>query len=415
MPDPVHGVDPAIKALSGVIAGAADARIKRIVAKVDAMAARGQADALIAPLRTRLGELRPTRPLRFARLLFLPLDPLIVPAARWNATSFLIPRTAIMPMAQVVETALAERAEAIKSAIRTRTTDDTDLISIIGKAFWPEAGAIMASAETSVLWQQTGLDQAVFDTLKRRIGAMLRQAPAMDSLCTEAAQGLVPPSRDAIEAMVRPILSAAPDALPMLATLLLTRLPQTAGVLYAIESGSAAAAIKAATDQAADHLLGQLGGEGESLIAANSLADCGAAAGRVLALLDELDRDDAPAARRKQVRLLRQRLDGDCKARFVAGMTMDLLAPMQTLPDQPSAAEVMKLEAAARGLRVLEAKGRPLGSGPAYDKMLTQAADAMREAPDDGGLALTDRVRLLEILAGSDAAMDLLDCGGRPG
>ena len=64
---------------------------------VDAMPNRGAADQLIAPLRARLAHLRPPRPLRFARLLFLPLDPLIVPAARWRAAQPAIPRTVIPP------------------------------------------------------------------------------------------------------------------------------------------------------------------------------------------------------------------------------------------------------------------------------------------------------------------------------
>ncbi len=67
-----------IRAVTREVAGADDARVMRIVATVDAMSARGPADELIVPVRHRLAALRPPRPLRFARLLFYPLDPLIV-------------------------------------------------------------------------------------------------------------------------------------------------------------------------------------------------------------------------------------------------------------------------------------------------------------------------------------------------
>jgi hypothetical protein len=94
--------DPAVRALTGEIAGAGDHQIMRIVAMVDAMTSRGVADAVIAPLRHRLTRLRPPRPLRFGRLMFHPLDPLIVPAAHWRPGRQAIPRTALMAMAEHV-------------------------------------------------------------------------------------------------------------------------------------------------------------------------------------------------------------------------------------------------------------------------------------------------------------------------
>src|SRR5689334_24255463 len=84
-----------IREVARGLASARDEQIMQVVAMVDAMPNRGPADQLIAPLRPRLARLRPPRPLRFARLLFLPLDPLIVPAARWRAEQPTIPRTVI--------------------------------------------------------------------------------------------------------------------------------------------------------------------------------------------------------------------------------------------------------------------------------------------------------------------------------
>ena len=48
----------------------------------------------------------------------------------------------------------------------------------------------------------------------------------------------------------------------MLAALLLIRLPQAAHLLYEMKAGTASEALRAATDQAADLLLDQLGKDG---------------------------------------------------------------------------------------------------------------------------------------------------------
>ncbi|WP_158922644.1 hypothetical protein [Acidisphaera sp. S103] len=81
---PVVARPPEIQALARTVRDAEDPRIVRVVAIVDAMINRGPIDQLIAPIRPRLVRLRPPRPLRFARLLFHPLDRLFVPAARWR-------------------------------------------------------------------------------------------------------------------------------------------------------------------------------------------------------------------------------------------------------------------------------------------------------------------------------------------
>ena len=72
-----RSLNPAIREASRGLVEARDDQVAQIVAMVDAMPDRGAADHLIAPLRARLARTRPPRPLRFARLLFLPLDPLL--------------------------------------------------------------------------------------------------------------------------------------------------------------------------------------------------------------------------------------------------------------------------------------------------------------------------------------------------
>ena len=63
---------------------AANEQLAQVLALVDAMPARGAADALIAPLRARLASIAPARPLSITRLLFRPLDPVITTGPRWK-------------------------------------------------------------------------------------------------------------------------------------------------------------------------------------------------------------------------------------------------------------------------------------------------------------------------------------------
>ncbi len=81
-----------ITAVRQHLAEAADRQLIEVVALIDAMADRGGADALVAPVRARLQRLNPRRPLRFSRLLFLPLDPVIVAGPEWRRDAIGIPR-----------------------------------------------------------------------------------------------------------------------------------------------------------------------------------------------------------------------------------------------------------------------------------------------------------------------------------
>jgi hypothetical protein len=66
------------------------------------------------------------------------------------------------------------------------------------------------------------------------------------------------------------------------------------------------------------------------------------------------------------------------------------------------------LEAAARGLRRFEGAARQIGSAEQYDQQLQRAAEALRPKPEEDAVARVSRIRLVEILRGSDAAVAML-------
>jgi hypothetical protein len=57
---------------------------------------------------------------------------------------------------------------------------------------------------------------------------------------------------------------------------------------------------------------------------------------------------------------------------------------------------------------VLEAEARAIGGAATYDRLLTNAAAQIDTDPMRAILSLADRMRLVEILAGPDAAFLLL-------
>jgi len=406
---PVQSHDAEIRALIKPIVAAPDPKIKRIVATVDALTQRGPVDLLIDPVRQRLARIRPPRPLRFGRLMFYPLDLLILPAARWTQGQQAIPRTALMPMVHHVSLAMGTEAAAVKAEIAHRTTADVALISRLGQSLWPAAAAILADSGIPKGWASTQLGEATYRPLADAVAALLAEAATLDQLRAEAATGSLPPRPDVVEAILGRVARANKSALPMMIAMLLDCLPLAAALLPAAKKGPEAAALHAAMDEATDLLLQQLDQENitDMRIATGTLAEAGAAVGGIAALLKNLDKAGAKPQRREQIRAVRQRLDADCKARFAWGLQDELLAPLQD-PGIAGSIDIPALEVAARGLRVLETEGRLVGSGAAYDRLLAGAAETIKGNAVLDRLSQVDQIRLVEILCGPEAALAML-------
>src|SRR6185437_10903894 len=402
--------EPKIRDISRSLAEAEDLKMIQAVALVDAMPERGAADALIAPLRPRLARLRPPRPLNFARLLFMPLDPLIVPATRWRIAEPSIPRTILLCFAATVRAALGPSVQRIDTLISGRATRHTEVVAQAGAILWPAAATILMSTPKPVGWEDTGLNIALFPTLARRAGALLEQTSALDTLVAGAAAGVAQPGVEPVLAMLSAIAGRTPDALPMMVALILGRLPQASSVLGRAASSMGRlgeATMRLAGNQASEVLLAQMETPGgmEAMIAGSLVTEAGAAVRRVASLLRALDDDAGTSARRDRLRAIQRRLDATCRASFATSLSDDLLRPLQILAQGQGAGSTTHLEAAARGLRELETEARSLGGSATYDEFLREAASEV-----SAGVALSPvrRARLMEILTGTDAAVALL-------
>jgi len=405
----------ALRALTRTLAAARDEQIMRVVAMVDGLEQRGAADGLIAPLRPRLAELHPSRPLRFARLLFLPLDPLIVPAGRWRAGSATVPRTALAPLAEAVHAALGPVAETIEAAIARHSLGDKDAVAMNGETLWPLAGAILAAAPALPGWQATGLPAASAQSLAHGVGAVLLAVVALRGLVAQAEIG-VTLEPEPVQAILAEVAAAGNEPLAMAVAVLLAWLPEAAALLprgASVLGPDGPTLMRLAAARASEVLLDRLEVKGgaEAVLATGSVGETGAEVRRITTLLDALD-EAGPPERRRRLAAIRGRLEQSCRSRFASGLAAGVAAPLQATGGGPTVEVLAGVEATARGLRQLEGAARRLGGGALYDSMLRDTAAAVWASPADGALGVADKVRLVEILAGSDEADALLAKSG---
>ena len=400
-----------------------DSQIARVVAMVDALPSRGVADKLIAPLRPRLAQLRPDRPLQFERLLFLPLDLLIVAPQDWSPGSPTVPRTLLAPVGEVVRVVLGDLAREIEAEILGRTTADRTIVDRVGARLWPAAAQVIAAADdTPGAWSKYGISRALQRTVTRPMAAVLEQATAIQALVVSAERG-EPVGGPALLTILDRGARHGADAWGMMLALMLCRLPRADEALRVIAIKGISAATRVAAEEAIDAVLNGIereGGEGGTLDTA-ALSDAGAELTRIVGLLDGLDAEGSGIAvltgndrgeRHSRIAGIRRRLDATCRSRFQAGLAGELIAPMLSLPPDAGSAEILKLEGTARELRRLEMCGRRLGSQDSYSRMLQATAVEIRAIRGNGALTLADRVRMVEILAGPDEALAMLVAGG---
>ncbi len=414
----VRGVDrKTLRDLNIELNHARDSQIGRVVAMVDALPHRGEADRLIAPLRPRLAQLRLARPLRFCRLLFTPFDPVIVAGPKWRPGSPTIPRTALEPIAEAVRGELGPVAAEIEAFIAGKTTADSAAISAVGEQLWSQASAILARAgPPPPQWEATGLPVSVFSALSRGISVVLAHASELHELVATVVQGGKLRPEDALR-VLDTSAGHSPDAWGMLLALLLSRLPQADAVLRAAISNGLIgpnSVMRAAAEQAIDVVLGGLEAQGGAggPVAGSELSQAGPEVVRILALLQGLDSDQLSSERRRRVHGLRQLVEASCRSRFEAGLTGELVAPLMLLRPGADPAEVTRLEDIARDLRRLEAAARKINARNGLEAQLQRTAGEIGGMKADGALGLADRVRLVEILAGPDEALALLEAVG---
>ncbi len=399
--------DP-VRQVARSLAGARDAQLARVVALVDTMQARGQADALIAPLRARLRLLRPARRPHFGRLLFAPLDPVIVPATAWMRGTATVPRTALAPIEAVVRRHLGAEAAAVEAALR----EDGAAIAPIGARLWAAAADALRGGEDEMppAWTEAGLAADAYPPLRRAIAAVMTAAASIDVWAGKAVDEPAPTVTELRRLLVAALGDGA-EACALVSAVLLGSLPRACGaVLDAIagigEDNPASARVCA--ELAVDATIGRIETAAVVAIGSAPLQAAVQEIQRAALLLAGAGRGAGPR-RRERLDAARRAVDGECRRRFANALADDLVGPMGALSAEPTC--IPDLEAVARDLRRFEREARQLGGAGAYDDALRRAAELVSGLPGAVPLTTGDRVRLAEILAGSDQALRLFALG----
>jgi hypothetical protein len=404
------------RAVQRELNAASDAKLARIVAMVDAMAERGGADRVLEALRPRLATLRPPRPLRFTRLMFHPLDALIVDPPRWQRGGATLPRSALPALAGLAHAILGPMAEHIEAIIAGHSTARADIVAVAGAMLWPAAAEALDRAGRPASWAATGLPEECFATLAASTAAVLRRAVRIETLLAGLARGQ-PLDRPALRALFEDAAAEGPLAWRGVSALMLLRLPDPCAVLAEMAAATRRAApeLRAMGEQALDTAIAQAAGGGDPvrLFATFPPGRIAASLSHLAGLLDGIEATSG-AERRGRIGMVRAEVDEACRGWLAERLDEAILAPARMLEGKADDAQVTALEAEARALRQVEALGRRFGPGERYARLLATAAEAVAALDPAGALDAVDRARLMELLSGPDEALALLKSGPAP-
>ncbi|MFC7689142.1 hypothetical protein ACFQY5_05315 [Paeniroseomonas aquatica] len=397
-----------VRSLGQATALADDAAVTRIVGFLDGLVDRGELDRIIDPVRPRLRGLGTPRRLRFARLLFLPLDGGIVSAQDWSRGAPLLPRSALRVLADAVQRAMGPEGAAIAATAAQCTTEEAAQVAACGARVWPAAARLLPEAPPPG-WAECGLSAGDYAGIAALCRPLWAAGTALWAALAAAAEG---PPEALARAALQAVTPAGPEALALaLATLLQRatapgRLLQAASALHPQARGVAQQALDGMLAGALPPFVElrphQLAATAQALAAQlDDLAECPLLTG------------DRP----KRLAAARQRAELAFRSHYMALVEQHMLAPAARLGAAPQVqdAEVAAMETAARHLRALEAAGRRLGGGLHYDwatqEMTRRIAALLPPRDRPGALRRIDLARCLEILAGPEVAAAALGRG----
>ena len=303
--------------LTHALAAASDDALARVVAVFDRLADRREADRVLDAARPRLRRLRPPRPIALARLLFLPLDGAIADPRNWRRQDGSLPRSALLPLAEAVRTAIGAEAAAIEALVTGHDFAALPVVGHAGRRLWRAAAA--AKPEPPANWQATGLTEADFRHCAALAAGVWRHAdPLWDALLAARAG---PP-----DPLVQAALAAAAGEAPMVGEAMLATI-----LLRAAKPGSvAAAAMRAGPPGVPERVLDQWLAECRPEIPADDPLGAARLAEEFAEAIEDLEASPAGRRpeRRQRIAELRRQAGEACRAAYAEAATQTILAPL---------------------------------------------------------------------------------------
>lgn len=402
--------NPQVKGIRTALADAPDHALGRVVAMLDSLTDRGEADVLLNGIRPRLRRLRPERPVRLSRLLCLPLEGVLVDPSAWKQSALLVPRSAILPITAAIGAELSDFVDEMKALAGGGPLSDQALVEALCTRLWPAAGQVAVPAPPRG-WAEAGLPPHAAAPMLALCAAVWRNAVPLWAACHPASHDGT--GEGELRAALAPL--AAEGQAPLLAGLALLLRDSLQPALAVSVAGSLMPAVQKTADQ---ELAAALTRDGAQVTACATPGDMAGAAQRLLRRLEGLEAGAQPGsreARRQLAATLRRDIGAACYTLYAQALSSSLVADAVRLSrgGRASDADVAALEEMARDLRRLEVAGRRFAAEASFDRTLGATVTRLLPlAANPGGLARVEVARLVEMLAGPQAALPLMENQG---
>lgn len=414
---------------------ASDRQLVRVMGFIDRLPSRRIVEDIVERVRTRLAQVRPSRPMTFSRVLFLPLQDLLAEPAQAAGNPWLVPRPMLEVVAALVRRGLPEPLAASFSAIpHDRTMDDGDAVAALGETLWPAAAAALRGFLLHGGAPVPGWEE---DYRKRLDGVVQIYESALDITALLAQlpprpMGMLTGEQETVALALLYSMRHVSDTVFRYCTTMLMRRTTEPSQIFRILLDTdldlpADQRDRMLADAALDCLNEIDGMNAEvGVQAAQSVQTAADTTVRLVALIESLE--NAPAAVKLDAKTLsatKARASKTIVRTFenTLGGEMwrtvgDLSARSDTTDEEVAAAE-----AVARSTRKIEMAGERLGLARHLEEVLEREFGAyrtlllakmrQRRSGGSGVSSIMDEVRLIEILFGADAAMTIiLEAGG---
>ncbi|MDX6749239.1 hypothetical protein SH611_05430 [Geminicoccaceae bacterium 1502E] len=424
--------------LSKLVDGASDAQLLRILELVERLERSPEIEGTIARIRSRLVALRPARPFTLRRLLTVPLEPLLVPHAEWVPGQRRISRAALPTLQTLALEAVPRDGKLACESTAGRRMEDARLLELGGE-LWPAAAAGLRGARLGghdVLSRLGGAARLHLDQQIETAAVLLDEAPTLLAELWQLPPRPVvvtsPEERGRLERVLTAAAGKGGTCLQVVMEVLVQRTDNPVLVMQSLEAcelrlprDQRQGFIRRLATQCASYLQVRSRGAREAPLetAAETLASVIASVEslQTVGASGPVDRRALLEIRRDAGEVVEKRLDE--ALRRVVLEQASALATAVAPGDLESRARAA--EKAARATSLLVHAGRRLGLGQWVESLLSETRDdyhklarevvqglEARGLPrQERMLCLMDQVRLVEILYGSDAAMEILNEG----
>jgi ElaB/YqjD/DUF883 family membrane-anchored ribosome-binding protein len=400
--DPKDGEDT-LSRISKRTSMASDSVLQQVVAVLEAVPSRAMLDPIIETARPRLKLLRPPRPITFARILFLPFDGAVVPLKEWSMGSAKLPRPALMPISEAIQTAMGPEAEKISANLGGRSFFDVLQVDSEGRTLWAEAARLAPTLSFPKGLPAAGLDAAQSRQLLELAAGIWRHADGIWEAKLACFSG---PSSELVAAALKGPAEEG-EAVFSIALLSLLDRAQSPGSVLAT-----AARLSPIASNIADQKLRELQNAPLPILPAEDPVRAAHIAAEYVALLKELESilSSRSEARQAVITPLLEKIGEAIKEVTQQIIQRQFLPSLNEPNAKRRAAVVLNIEILARALGRLEEAGRRAGRFEAFDKLQVSHAVKLRSilnGLDGGGLQRHDVIRIADILLGAEKAMEL--------